>query len=258
MMKNSSQYTLLVDDKNVERFGMKLIDYELQPYIKRKTTGIDIPGAHGAQAVPSSLSSNSLVAKIVCSGNSSNDVQSSIRQFFAYMYSTQEAHKLVFTDDPSVVRYAILDSPDSYKVVRGIDSSMAELKLNFLMLDPFTYTSEAERMIAVAQSEIPIIVENDAFECSAVFKIQNNGNSNVSNISISVNGETANFSCSLKSGDVITLDTVEYEVQYNGDNLLEIWTGEMPKLKNGENVIVLRNDETADLLLCVEFTKQWV
>lgn len=257
-MKKVSQYALLVDDKNVERFGIQLIDYELQSYVKRKTTGIDIPGAHGAQSVPSSLSSNSLIVNVVCTGNSSDEVQSSIRQFFAYMYSTQDARKLVFTDDPTVVRYAILDSPDNYKVIRGVDGAMAKLKLTFLMLDPFTYTNESERLVVIAKHGIPIIVENDAFECPAIFKIQNNSNFSISGVSIVVNGETASFSCVLESGDVLTLDTTEYEVRYNDDNRLDYWAGEMPKLKNGENNVTVRNTNESELLLSVEFTKQWV
>lgn len=258
MMKKSSQYTLIVDDRNVEQFGIKLIDYEVQPYVKRKTTGINIPGAHGTQAVPSSLSSNSLVAKVVCSGNDADDVQASIRQFFAFMYSTQDAHKLVFTDDMNVVRYAILDSPNSYKVIRGIDGAMAELKLTFLMLDPFTYTKESERLVVVAKHGTPIIVENDAFECPAIFKIQNNSNSSIDGISLVINDEVASFSCVLNAGDVLILDTVEYEVRYNGDERLDYWTGEMPKLKNGENFVTVYNAANSDLLLSVEFTKQWV
>ena len=138
-------FTLLVDDKDIELFGMKLVNYETQSYIGRKVKGVDIPGAHGTQAVPSSLTSNTFFANVVFTGKDADEVQNRIRQFFAFMYSTQNSHKLVFTNDMSVVRYAILDSPDKYKVISGIDGAMAEVKLTFI---PNVFFKKSPRRIA--------------------------------------------------------------------------------------------------------------
>lgn len=251
-------FTILIDDKDIEIFGIKLVDYETQSYVDRKVTGIDIPGAHGTKSVPSSLSSNTFFANVVCTGKDPDEVQNRIRQFFAFMYSTQNSHKIVFTNDMSVVRYAILEMPDKYKVTKGVDSAMAQLKLSFLMLDPFTYQNEHDSLVTVASSGQRITLENEAFECGAVFQLTNVSTDVVTGMSISINNELASFLCSLNPGDSIILDTVEYEVKFNGNVRLDFWTGEMPMLRNGSNVIFQTNAENADLLLSVEFTKHWV
>ena len=62
----------------------------------------------------------------------------------------------------------------------------------------------------------------------------------------------------MEPGDEIMIDTIEYEVKFNGNIRLDFWAGEMPMLKNGDNIIYQQNTEHADLLLSVEFTKQWV
>lgn len=251
-------FTLLVDDKDIELFGMKLVNYETQSYIGRKVTGVDIPGAHGTQAVPSSLTSNSFFANVVCAGKDADEVQNRLRQFFAFMYSTQDSHKIVFTNDMSVVRYAILESPDNHKVTEGVDGAMAEVKLTFLMLDPFTYQNESDSLVTVAKHGQKITLENEALECGAIFRLKNTGMITVTGAGIIVNDELASFSYNLAPGDEIVLDTIEYEVKLNGNVRLDFWTGEMPLLKNGDNIIFQQNTEQADLLLSIEFTKQWV
>lgn len=251
-------FTLLVDDKDIELFGMKLKNYETQSYIGRKVTGVDIPGAHGTQAVPSSLTSNTFFANVVFTGKDADEVQNRIRQFFAFMYSTQNSHKLVFTNDMSVVRYAILDSPDKYKVIEGMDGAMAEVKLTFMMLDPFMYQNESDSLVIMTKHGQQVILNNEAFECPAIFKLKNTGTTTVTGVGIIVNNELASFSCNLEPGDELILDTIEYEVKFNGNVRLDFWSGEMPMLKNGDNIIYQQNTEYADLLMSVEFTKQWV
>ena len=251
-------FTLLVDDKDIELFGMKLKNYETQSYIGRKVTGVDIPGAHGTKAVPSSLTSNTFFANVVFTGKDADEVQNRIRQFFAFMYSTQNSHKLVFTNDMSVVRYAILDSPDKYKVIEGMDGAMAEVKLTFMMLDPFMYQNESDSLVIMTKHGQQVILDNEAFECPAIFKLKNTGTTTVTGVGIIVNNELASFSCNLEPGDELILDTIEYEVKFNGNVRLDFWSGEMPMLKNGDNIIYQQNTEYADLLMSVEFTKQWV
>lgn len=251
-------FTLLIDDKDIELFGMKLVNYETQSYVGRKVKGVDIPGAHGTQEVPSSLSSNSFFAKVVCSGASPDEVHNRIRQFFAFMYSTQNAHKMVFTNDMSIIRYAILDAPEKYKVINGVDGAMAEMKLNFLMQDPFMYQNESDSLVQMTTHGQEILLENDAFECPAIFKLKNTGMSTVTGVALIVNNELASFSCNMEPGDEIVLDTIEYEAKFNGNVRLDYWSGEMPMLKNGDNIIFQQNIEHADLLMTIEFTKQWV
>ena len=77
-------------------------------------------------------------------------------------------------------------------------------------------------------------------------------------LSLIVNDELVTYSCPLNEGDKIVLDTIEYEVKLNGEVRLDYWDGEMPMLKNGDNIIYQQNTEKAPLLLTVEFTKQWV
>ena len=252
------EFTLLVDDKDIEFFGMKLVSYETQSYVSRKVKGVDIPGAHGTQEVPSSLSSNTFFAKVIFTGRDADEVQNRIRQFFAFMYSTQNSHKIVFTDDMSIVRYAILDSPEKYKVINGVDGAMAELKLTFMMLDPFMYQNETDSLVVMTKHGQEITLNNEAFECPAIFKLTNTGARTVTSVGIIVNNELASFSCELAPGDEIILDTIEYEVKFNGNVRLDYWSGEMPMLKNGDNFIYQQNTEHADLLLSIEFTRQWV
>ena len=255
---NIPGFTLLINDINIESFGMKLVNYETQSYIGRKVTGVDIPGAHGTQAVPSSLTSNKFFANVVFTGKDTEEVQNRIRQFFAFMYSTQDSHKLVFTNDISVARYAILDSPDNYKVIEGVDGAMAEVKLTFKMLDPFMYENESDILVSMTKHGQQIIVVNEAFECPAIFRLKNTGKTTVTSVQIIVNNELASFSCDLEPGDEIVLDTIEYEVKFNGNVRLDYWSGEMPMLKNGHNILFQQNAQYADLLMTVEFTKQWV
>lgn len=251
-------FTLLIDGKDIKMFGMSLVSYEIQSYVKRKTTGVDIPGAHGTQSVPSALSSSGFTAKVICTGKDADDVHTRVRQFFSYMFSKQDSHETIFTDDINAVRYAILDSPDKYKVIKGIDGAFTEMTLTFLMLDPFTYRNESDKLAQVAESGIGIIFENEAYECPALFTLENTGSSPVTGISLIVNGELVTYSCTLNQGDKIVLDTNEYEVRLNGEVRLDYWEGEMPMLKNGDNVIIQQNSRQAPLLLTVEFTKQWV
>ena len=251
-------FTMSIDDKDIELFGMRLVNYETSSYVGRKTKGVDVPGAHGTQAVPSALSTSIFVANVVCTGKDAGEVQSRIRQFFAYMYSNMDSHKVVFTNDLSVVRYAILDTPERYKVITGIDGAFAQIKLTFLMRDPFMYQNESDKLVASAAHGQSFVLENEAFECPAIFTLQNIGTTKISGIGLVVNGELASFSCELNPGDTLVLDTVEYEVKLNGNVRLDYWEGEMPMLKNGDNDIYQTNGQHAQLLLTVEFTKQWV
>lgn len=251
-------FTMLIDDIDIETFGLKLISYETQSYVGRKNIGMDIPGAHGTQPVPSALSSSGFVASVVCSGKNAEQVQNFLRRFFAYMYSTQDSHKILFTNDIKVVRYAILNSPEKYKIVEGIDGAMAEIKLTFEMLNPFTYQNDVDSLIVSMEHGQEVILNNQAFECPAIFKLKNTGETTVSNVRLFVNNEVADFTCLLETGDEIVLDTVEYEVRFNGKHRLDYWSGEMPLLKNGDNIISHQNLENLPLLLTVEFTKQWI
>lgn len=251
-------FTMMVDDKDIEEFGMRLVNYETSSYVGRKTKGVDIPGAHGTQSVPSALSTSQFLANVVCTGRDADEVQTRVRQFFAYMYSSQDSHKVVFTNDLGVVRYAILDSPERYKVITGVDGAFAQIKLTFLMLDPFMYQNETDKFVTSAVHEKQNILANEAFECPAIYSLQNIGGEKVTGIGLVVNGELASFSCELNPGDILVLDTIEYEVKLNGNIRLDYWEGEMPKLRNGDNIIVQSNAQHKELLLTVEFTKQWV
>lgn len=252
------EFALLVDDTNIEKFGMKLVEYETSSYVDRKVSGVDIPGAHGTKAVPSALASSEFRATVVCTGRDADEVQSRIRQFFAFMYSTQDAHKIVFTDDLNVIRYAILQMPERHKVTTGIDGAMAQIKLIFLMLDPFAYQNEPDKLTTIAGHGEQTILTNEAFECPAIFTFRNTGTSDITDVSLIVNDELTVFTCTLSPGDELVLDTVEYEVRFNGQVRLDYWAGEMPMLKNGDNIIYQQNSQHSEILLSVEFTKQWV
>ena len=251
-------FTAYIDDMDIGLYGMKLVGYEIQSYAKRKIVGVDIPGAHGTQAVPSALASPDFFVNVVCVGSDPDDVNTKIREFFAFMYSSQNARKVVFSDDLNIVRYAVLDMPDKYRVTTGVDNAFAQLKLSFLMLDPFMYDSEKSRIVKKVSPDKKFSVENEAFECPAVFTFENAGQSAVTGIVLNVNGELATFSCQLLPGDVLVLDTDEYEVKFNDVVQLDFWRGEMPQLKNGTNVISQSNDQNSDLTISITFTKQWV
>ena len=256
-MNNS--YTMIVDDRDIKEFGLKLVSYEAPSYANRKTKGIDIPGAHGTQSVPSTLASRSFVVTVACAGNDATDIHSQIREFFAYMYSTQTARKIMFTDNASVVRFAILDSPGNHKIHSGsFDGAMTEMKLTFFMLDPFIYEILPEKMSCIMSTDAITIISNEAHDCPAIFSITNTSDSTISDVELCVNNETARFLVTLNPGDVLTLDTDEYEVRLNDELHLEIWRGEMPKLNNGNNEIRQRNAENAPLSVTVEFTKRWI
>lgn len=252
------EFTVYVDDTNIEYYGMRLVGYEIQSYSKRKTLGTDVPGAHGTQPVPSALSSAPFIVKVVCTGNDADELNTKIREFFAFMYSTSGSRKIVFSDDQSVIRYAVLDSPERYKVINGVDGAFTEIKMTFYMLDPFMHSSETSKVVVDAEHGKKFSVYNEAFECPAVFSLENTGTEDVTGVSLIVNGELASFSCILKPKDVLVLDTNEYEVRLNEVVELDYWRGEMPLLKNGENLIYQQNTEGAHLKLSVSFTKLWV
>lgn len=252
------EFTVFVDDNNIDWYGMKLIGYEIQSYLRRKNTGTDIPGAHGTQAVPSALASSEFKVRLACTGNNADDVNTKIREFFAFMYSTSEARKIVFSDDESIIRYAILDAPEPYKVVNGMDGAFAELVLTMLMLDPFMYDKDISISISDAVHGQKIVVNNPAFECPAIFQIENLNDETVKDVALIVNDELTKFSCELRKGDVLELDTVEYEVRLNGDVRLDYWEGEMPMLKHGDNVVYQQNLDKQNIRISVFFTKQWV
>lgn len=254
----TNRFTMLIDDNDISQFGMKLMSYEKSSYIKRKTSGVDIPGAHGTQAVPSALASNDFFAQVVCSGKNPNDVHRKIREFLAYMYSTGDAHKIVFSDDADIVRNAILDTPDKYKVIDGVDGAFAQLKLSFLMLDPFSYETATDRLIFEAVHGEEFLISNEAFECPARFTIKNTGNVVLEDISLVVNDEIANFRCTVNPNSELLLDTIEYEVRIDGASNLACWSGEMPLLKNGHNRITVTNDKHMNMTVIVEFTRQWI
>lgn len=253
-----SNFTMLIDDKDIRSFGMILVGYKIQAFVERKTMGVDIPGAHGTQAVPSALSANHFTANVIFTGHNSDEVHARIRQFFAFMYATQNSHKLVFTDDADVIRYAVLNTPSNYNVIRGMDGALAELDLSFYMLDPFTYQSDTTVVSSVVEHGVVVEIENTAYECPAVFTLTNLGDAPVSGIALIVNDELATFSCILNPGDIIKLDTHEYEVTLNDEIRIDYWDGEMPMLKNGINIVYQQNTEHSQLLLSVEFNRQWV
>ena len=252
------EYTVYIDDLDIGFYGMRLSSYEIPSYAKRKNVGTDIPGAHGTQSAPSALASGTFTATVVCEGDSVEAVNQQIREFFAFMYSTLSPHKIVFSDDAGIVRHAILDSPNNYRVIDGVDNAFAEIKLTFFMMDPFMYNNELSVFMSTVSSGVETILRNEAFECPAVFALENNGSQAVSGLALIVNNELSTFSCVLEPGDVLELDTVEYEVRLNGVVNLELWRGEMPKLKNGLNSIYQRNTLQKNLKLTVSFTKQWI
>ena len=252
------EFTMYVDDVDIADYNMKLQKYEVQSYATRKTTGIDIPGAHGTQAVPSALASSGFTVWLICADTDVDSVTTKIREFFAFIYSVSSSRRIVFSDDETIIRWAILEAPEKHRVVNGQDGAFAELRLSFLMLDPFMYDCETSKIVNDTNHGTQLIVDNEAFECPAKFRIENTGLSTVTDISLTVNDEVVNFSCSLNPGDILILDTEEYEVTLNGEPRLEYWSGEMPKLKNGNNVIVQQNAQQSKLLLFIEFTKQWV
>lgn len=254
----NTKFTMLVDDIDIEDFGIRLVNYETSAYVGRKVKGVDVPGSHGARLVPSALTTSGFFANVVCTGKDADEVHNLIRQFFAYMYSRQDSRKIVFTDDSEIVRYAVLDSPEKYRVINGVDNSFAQMKLTFLMMDPFMYYNTPDKFVSYASHGEEKIVVNDALECQAVFTLTNITDSFISDIGLIINGELASFKCDLPPQGVLVLDTVEYEVRLNGEHRLDVWSGEMPGLRNGENVIVQQNTQHYWLQLTVEFTKQWV
>lgn len=252
------EFTVYVDDTNIEYYGMRLVSYEIQSYSKRKTLGTDVPGAHGTQPVPSALASAPFIVNVVCTGQDADELNTKIREFFAFMYSSQNSRKIVFSDDQSVIRYAVLDSPEPYKIINGVDGAFTEIKMTFYMLDPFMYSSESSMFVIDMAHGKKVSVYNEAFECPAVFALENTGTEDVTDIGLIVNGELASFSCVVKPKDVLVLDTNEYEVRLNDVVDLDFWRGEMPLLKNGENIIYQQNTQGAHLKLTVRFTKLWV
>ena len=255
MAKNN--FTMYVDDTDIDFFGMKLISYEIPSYAKRKTVGTDIPGAHGTQQVPSPLESGTFLANIVCEGRTTEDVNTLIREFFASMHAVSGSHKIVFSDDAEVVRYAVLDTPGKHRVVNGVDNAFAEIQLTFFMLDPFVYSDTVSTVVASCIHGEDIMVYNEAFECPAVFSVRNIGLQTVNDIALIVNEELASFSCPLDPGDIVELDTAEYEVRKNGKINLDYWRGEMPLLKNGVNRICQQNSTQSILEVTITFTRRW-
>ena len=253
----SREFTMYVDDVSVESYNMKLVKYEVQSYAKRKTMGVNIPGAHGTQGVSSALASTDFLVWLICTGTDADDVNAKVRNFFAFMNATHEPRKIVFSDDNLVERYAVLDTPSRHRVINGIDGAFTELKLAFYMLDPFTYDGETSVTVDELEHEKELSVYNEGFECPAIFCIENTGNEKVTEITFVVNDERVNFSCELNPGQVLVLDTIEYEVRLDSEPHLEFWSGEMPMLKNGDNIIVQRNAQKSKLLLSVNFTKKW-
>lgn len=251
-------FTMLVDDIDIEEFGMKLVKYEAASYLSRKTTGEDIPGVHGTSIVPSALSARPLTAEVIITGWTADEVHRRARLFFAYMFSTQDAHKIVFTDDMDVVRYAILDAPSNYKVMKGMDGCMAEIKLSMTMANPFLYESDPDIMTLVLNHGQEYQVINDGFECPAIFTIRNPGEVDVTNVSIILNDELATFDVTLTKDDELVFNTKEYEILFNGASRLECWSGDMFLVKNGINKMILQNTEQMPLNVTVEFTKKWI
>lgn len=255
---DKSAFTMFVENRDIKEFGIRLVGYETQPYVARKTAGVDIPGAHGTATVPSALDSNSFKTNFVCSGNSATEVNVRIRQFFAFLFSSNSPKKMVFSDNKSVIRHAFPDSPQPFKVVEGVDNAVAEFEVTFYMPDPFMYNSEHDRVVEDAAHGKEILVYNEAFECPAIYTLRNVGSTQVTDAAIIVNGELASFSCVLRPGDEIVLDVEEYEVRFNGEMWLDLWRGEMPLLRNGENIIIQQNTQHENLLLTVDFVKRWV
>lgn len=250
-------FTVYVDDFDIDFFGMKLLNYEIRSYAKRKVVGTSIPGAHGTEEVPWTLDSMPFVVNVICEGKSTDDVNSKIREFFAFMHSTSSPHKIIFSDDAEVIRYAILDSPGNHRVVGGVDNAFAQLKLTFYMLDPFVYSDTRSIVAATVAHGEHLVVYNDAFECPAIYKLTNVGSSVVNGVSIIVNDELSSFSCPLNPGDVLELDTEEYEVRLNGVVNIDYWRGEMPLLRNGVNEVYQQNSSRDSLELSVTFTRKW-
>ena len=62
------EFTLIIDDRDIKSFGIQLVGYKIQSYVGRKTLGVDIPGAHGTESVPSALSAGSFVANVIIVG----------------------------------------------------------------------------------------------------------------------------------------------------------------------------------------------
>lgn len=253
--------SMTIDDRDISEFGLKLVEYKTDSFPKKKTPGVDIPGAHGLQVVPSALSSRKLEVTIVCEDTTAEKVNDKIRKFFAFMFSSQNDKSIVFSDDPSIVRYAGLSEPGEYRVIQGVDSAMTQITLTFTMSDPFEYEVESVTISKTLQNGESFILDNDSMECPAVFGIKNNDIEHIHGITdivLTVNGEEVRILAPVTLPDILVIDTKNYELRLNGIVRLDLWEGEMPQLKNGKNVISISNAEEVPLTVSVRYTKIWI
>lgn len=258
-----------------EKFGIDLLNYNIQSASSRKTRGIDIPGRDGTYKVNSAFSSKQIELSVVVQGATSKEVHKKIRTFLSWL-SQQDEPKVIFTDNPDVFVRADLDTSSEYYVTRGIDNAMTYLTINLYQYDPFTYdngviaysfeaTPGKVYNILNEGMYVPYVIYVSGTESALTEYVSTSiGHSAMdseplaSNIVIDVNGIQQLFEGTIGYEDVLEINGRELTVSKNGMSAISDWQGDMEDLVCGTNTFSITNTEGINLFVTIEYYRRWL
>lgn len=258
-----------------EKFGIGLLNYQIQSASSRKTRGIDIPGRDGMYKVTSTYSSKKIELSVVVQGATPSEVHKKIRTFLSWL-SQQDEPKVIFTDNPDVFVRADLDTASDYYVTRGIDGAMTYLTIDLYQYDPFTYDNGviAYSFEATPNSVYEILNEGmytpytiyisgtesaltEYMSISLGHSAMDSGPL-ASNIVINVNDIAQLYQGTIGYEDVLEINGRELTVSKNGKSTITDWQGDIEDFAYGTNTFSMSNTEGINLFVTIEYYRRWL
>jgi len=268
--------SLKIDDKYLEDFGLMLEDYTISATPEIKTRRIDITGRDGSVDNGTNYGNNSIKIKVCADESDMGTLFSRLRAFTSWLDPRQGDHQFLFEDDPTVIRFAKLDASSDYSKMKGIEKSVADVDLTFIMSDPFTYgatLNSTSHIFAPAESitianngglDAPMVIRFHCTDTASMNPANGIGGVNagdgisISGVKIQVNNTYIKYTGVIYTGDEVVIDTKEMTMDYDEDNALRYWEGDFPMLAVGNNTIIVTDDTGLGANVTIEFRERWL
>ena len=268
--------SLKIDDKYLEDFGLKLEDYTISATPEIKTRRIDIVGRDGSVDNGTNYGNNAIKIKVCADESDMGTLFSRLRAFTSWLDPRQGDRQFLFDDDSSVIRFAKLDASSDYSKMKGMDKSVADVELTFVMSDPFTYgatLNSTSHIFAPAESitianngglNAPMVIRFHCIDTASMNPANGIGGVNagdgisISGVKIQVNDTYIKYTGIIYTGDEVVIDTKGMTMDYDEDNALRYWEGDFPKLAVGDNTITVTDDTGLGANVTIEFRERWL
>lgn len=212
-------------DGTVDPLGLKLLrGSQMELLAPTRNWVEEIPGIDGDFDFGSELDTGRMELRCVSPSGLSKDDKSALRlDLVLKLDGLRDYDLLVWESDPGKGVYVRLDGRPEIEDHKH----MVEVRIPLRYQPVWVATSEKSRVGSGT------LANEGTVEAPMVITIQGP----VTNPSVVVGGSTLTYTGSLASGDVLTIDTENMTVKFNGVNALAYYSGGFPRLQSGDTVV---------------------